>query len=45
MMRVLGIAGSVRAGSYNRRLLEAAAALLPEGDELVRFEGLKRVPA
>lgn len=44
-MRILGITGSVRAGSYNRRLLETAAALLPEGDELVRFEGLKRVPA
>lgn len=30
-IRVLGIAGSLRRGSYNRRLLEAARELAPEG--------------
>jgi chromate reductase, NAD(P)H dehydrogenase (quinone) len=30
-LHVLGIAGSLRAGSYNRALLRAAATLLPEG--------------
>lgn len=30
-LRVLGIAGSLRAGSYNRALLRAAGELLPEG--------------
>jgi chromate reductase, NAD(P)H dehydrogenase (quinone) len=43
-MRVLGISGSVRRDSYNRRLLRAAAALLPSEAELVVFEGLKAVP-
>jgi chromate reductase, NAD(P)H dehydrogenase (quinone) len=34
-MRILGIAGSLREGSYNRALLRAARELLPEGVELV----------
>ncbi|MGA2014111.1 MAG: NAD(P)H-dependent oxidoreductase [Solirubrobacteraceae bacterium] len=42
-MRVLGIAGSLRADSHNRRLLRAAADELPPGAELVAFEGLKAV--
>lgn len=42
-MRVLGIAGSLRRDSHNRRLLRAAAALLPPGAELVEFDGLKGV--
>ena len=33
-MRLLGIAGSLRQGSYNRALLNAARDLLPEGVEL-----------
>jgi chromate reductase, NAD(P)H dehydrogenase (quinone) len=32
LVRVLGIAGSLRSGSYNRRILEAATDLLPEAD-------------
>ena len=43
-MRVLGISGSLRRDSHNRRLLRAAAALLPPGVELVEFDGLKTVP-
>lgn len=43
-MRILGISGSLRRDSYNRRLLRAAAALLPPELELVIFEGLKGVP-
>lgn len=31
MTTIVGIAGSLRAGSYNRRLLDAAAARAPEG--------------
>ena len=37
-MKLLGIAGSLREGSYNRSLLRAARELLPEGVELVEFE-------
>lgn len=43
-MRVLGLSGSLRSGSYNGRLLAAAAGSLPAG---VRFEAwphLERVP-
>ena len=43
-MKILGVSGSLRRGSYNTRLLEAAAELLPEGVELERFDGLKPVP-
>jgi chromate reductase len=43
-MRVLGIAGSLRAGSHNGRLLRAAAQLLAPEAELVRFDGLKAIP-
>jgi len=42
-MRVLGISGSLRGDSHNRRLLRAAAALLPPDAELVIFDGLKSV--
>ena len=37
-MRILGIAGSLREGSYNRSLLRAARELMPEGVELVELE-------
>ncbi len=37
-MKILGIAGSLRQGSYNRSLLRAARELLPEGVELVEFD-------
>jgi chromate reductase, NAD(P)H dehydrogenase (quinone) len=42
-VRVLGIVGSLRADSHNRRLLRAAADELPPDTELVVFEGLKAV--
>ena len=43
-MKVVGIAGSLRRDSWNRKLLVAAEALLPPGVELEVFEGLKDVP-
>jgi chromate reductase, NAD(P)H dehydrogenase (quinone) len=43
-LRIPGICGSLRAGSYNRKLLEAARALAPVGIELEPWEGLKAVP-
>jgi chromate reductase, NAD(P)H dehydrogenase (quinone) len=43
-MKVLGLSGSLRAGSHDSRLLRAAAELLPEGAELVEFDGLKAIP-
>src|ERR1700730_8657948 len=43
-MRVLGISGSLRRDSHNRRLLRAAAELLPPEAELVYFDGLKAIP-
>jgi NAD(P)H-dependent FMN reductase len=33
-MRIVGIAGSLRAGSYNAALLRAAAEVAPEGVEI-----------
>ena len=42
-MRVLGIAGSLRAGSYNKALIEAARELAPAGMEIAEFD-LRRVP-
>jgi chromate reductase, NAD(P)H dehydrogenase (quinone) len=44
LTKILGISGSLRRGSYNTRLLEATAELLPEGVELELFDGLKEVP-
>ena len=43
-MRVLGIAGSVRRGSHNRRLLRAAGEALPPGAQLVEWDGLGGLP-
>ena len=43
-MRVLGIAGSLREGSYNHALLREAAERLPAGAELVEFERLGEIP-
>lgn len=44
-MRILGIAGSLRRGSHNRRLLRAAGAMLPPGAVLVEWDGLAGLPA
>lgn len=43
-LKVLGFAGSLRAGSYNRALLRAAANLLPQGMALEIFE-IEGIPA
>jgi NAD(P)H-dependent FMN reductase len=42
--RILVLVGSLRAGSYNRQLAEAAAKLAPEGIEVEIYEGLGEVP-
>jgi chromate reductase len=44
-MRILGISGSLRRGSHNRKLLRAAAAALPPGVDLVEWDGLADLPA
>src|ERR1700754_3166005 len=44
-MVVLGIAGSLRRGSHNLRLLRAAGAFLPPGVELQEWDGLAELPA
>ncbi len=44
-MRILGISGSLRRGSHNRRLLRAASALLTPGNDLVEWDGLRELPA
>jgi chromate reductase, NAD(P)H dehydrogenase (quinone) len=43
-MKVLGLSGSLRADSHNRKLLRAAADLLPGDAELIEFDGLKAIP-
>lgn len=44
-MTLLGIAGSLRAGSHNAQLLRLAAEELPDGVELAVFDGLAEIPA
>jgi chromate reductase, NAD(P)H dehydrogenase (quinone) len=44
-MRVLGVAGSLRRASHNRKLLRAAGVLLPPGVEFTEYDGLKAIPA
>ncbi|MET9870956.1 NAD(P)H-dependent oxidoreductase, partial [Streptomyces sp. NPDC006386] len=39
-VRILALVGSLRAGSHNRQLAEAAVKLAPEGAEVELFEGL-----
>jgi len=41
---VLGVSGSLRRASYNRKLLRAAAALLPPEARFGEYERLKAVP-
>ncbi|MGW6547675.1 NAD(P)H-dependent oxidoreductase [Streptomyces massasporeus] len=43
-VRILALVGSLRAGSHNRQLAEAAVKLAPEGAEVSLFEGLAEVP-
>ncbi|MFE9097526.1 NADPH-dependent FMN reductase [Streptomyces sp. NPDC007264] len=43
-VRILALVGSLRAGSHNRQLAEAAAKHAPEGVEVSLFEGLADVP-
>jgi len=44
-VRLLGIVGSLRADSYNAKLMRAAADLLPDDVELELFDGLRDIPA
>jgi chromate reductase len=44
-VRVVGICGSLREGSFNRALLAAAAAELPAGIEYTEWTGLETLPA
>jgi len=44
-MRILGISGSLRGGSHNRRLLRAAGMVLPPGASLAEWDGLAGLPA
>jgi chromate reductase len=44
-MRLLAISGSLRRGSYNAALLDAAAADCPTGVEFVVWRGLADLPA
>jgi chromate reductase len=43
-MRVLGVSGSLRRASYNRKLLRAAAVLLPPEAQFVEYDALKPIP-
>ncbi len=43
-MRILAISGSLRAGSHNTDLLQAAAAVAPDGVDVELYDGLKEIP-
>lgn len=43
-VRILALVGSLRSGSHNHQLAEAAVALAPEGVEIDLFEGLVDIP-
>jgi chromate reductase len=43
-IRVLGIAGSLRRDSCNRRLLQAARRNLPAGAQMIVYDALKELP-
>ena len=42
--RILALVGSLRAGSYNRQLAEAAVKHAPDGTDVEIFEGLAELP-
>src|SRR5690242_9174445 len=44
-MRLLAISGSLRAGSSNTAILQAARLVAPSDVELVLYEGLAELPA
>lgn len=43
-VRILALVGSLRAGSHNRQLAEAAVKFAPEGADVEIFEGLADIP-
>lgn len=43
-LRILGIAGALRTGSYNRLLLRTAGALLPTDVHLLEWDDLRAIP-
>ena len=43
-MRIVAISGSLRAGSHNTDLLQAAAAVAPDGVDVMLYDGLKEIP-
>jgi chromate reductase len=43
-IRVLGISGSLRRGSFNTAALRAARELVPTGMDLEIYEGLREIP-
>lgn len=43
-LSILGIAGSLRHGSFNQRLIDAAAALAPADVRIARYDALGAVP-
>ncbi len=43
-VQVLGVAGSLRRDSHNRKLLRAAAAQLPPGVQFTEYDRLKLIP-
>lgn len=43
-MRLLGLSGSLRVGSHNRRLLEVAASVLPAEVTMEVYPGLRDIP-
>lgn len=43
-IHVLGIAGSLRARSFNRALLRAAIGLAPDGMRITEYVGLREIP-
>jgi chromate reductase, NAD(P)H dehydrogenase (quinone) len=43
-MKILAISGSLRAGSHNTDLLQAAAAVAPDGIDIELYDELKAIP-
>ena len=43
-MKILALSGSLRAGSHNTDLLQAAAAAAPDGADVHLYDGLKEIP-